>query len=93
MRKIKRLYLLDKKIKWETFKELQKRLVKNEGIICVGLDRNLWELLRDGMIYCWFCEEKTGDMGLGLKLPPHKELVILSTPKSQSEIMSRFEEK
>ena len=65
----KKLYLLNPEIKWKTFKELQKRLVKDSGPTPIGGDRALWELLRKNLIYCWFAEDMSNDMGIGIKIP------------------------
>ena len=62
-------YILDTKIKFKTFKLLQKRLVRDSGPTPVHGDRMLWEMLRDKQIVCWFAKDMPGDMGIGLKLP------------------------
>jgi hypothetical protein len=75
--KIKTLYLLSPKIKWKTYKLLQKEIVKDRGPVPVHSDKIIWQMLRDKKIYCWFCQEEPNDMMLGLELPKYKELKII----------------
>lgn len=65
----KKLYILEPKIKWKTFKMLQDRLVKDTGPIPVQADKILWKMLRDKQIYCWFAQDMPDDMGIGLEIP------------------------
>ena len=83
MKKIKKLYLLDRNIKWATFKKLQDRLTIPDGITIKNIDKILWQMLRDGQIYCWFHNESKGDMGIGVELPGHKELIIIKRAKTK----------
>ena len=75
---IQTLYLMSPKITWKKFYKLQAKLVKDMGPTPVHGDRMLWELLRDKRIYCWFCNEVPGDMGISFKIPKYKKLEILS---------------
>jgi len=67
--KKKILYILSSKIKWKTFKILQDKLVRDSGPTPVGVDKILWEMLREKKIMCWFAEDMKEDMGLGLVIP------------------------
>jgi hypothetical protein len=78
MKKFKTIYVLSPKIKWKTFKLLQEKLVKDSGPSPLHGDKVLWEMLRDKQIYCWFCDEMRDDMGVGIKLPPAKEIQVIS---------------
>jgi len=66
---MKKIWVLDPKIKWKTFKELQRKLVKESGPVPKEADRMYWELLRENKIYCWFASDMPNDMGIGLKIP------------------------
>ena len=82
--KKKTLYLLSDKIKWETFKLLQDKLVKDSGPKPVHGDKVLWRMLRDKQILCWFAEDMPGDMGIGLEIPKRYknwEISIMSSRK------------
>ena len=75
------IYVLSPKIKWATFKLLQKKLVQDSGPAPIHGDRILWEMLRDEQIYLWFDPVKLSwDMGIGLKLPKANYLII-DSPK------------
>ena len=74
------IYVLDHKMKWRTFKLLQKKLVRDSGPTPVHGEKTLWELLRDKKIYCWFDSSVEGDMMLGLKLPKGRPIKIISSP-------------
>lgn len=80
MKKIKQLHLVSHEMKWETFKKLNDALVRDSGPTAMNLDKILWKLIRERKIYAWFCEEISGNMGLGLKLPPHEKLIVLNSP-------------
>lgn len=71
------IYIVDSKISWKVFKELQKRLVKDSGPMPEQIDRILWELLRDNKIYCWFDELRKDDMGLGFQLPKNRDYKVI----------------
>lgn len=77
-KKFKTIYVLSPKIKWKTFKLLQNKLVRDSGPVPISGDKCLWELLREEKIYCWFCDEMAGDMGVGVELPNTKEIQIIS---------------
>ena len=82
MKKIKKLYLIDPKMKWGSFKALQDKMcIPDGGPTPQHLDKYLWQMNRDKQVFLYFCEEMKGDMGIGIKLPPHKEMVVLSNPK------------
>jgi len=78
-RKEKLIYLVDHKIKWETFKKLQEKLVKDSGPTPEHGDRILWEMLKDKQIYCWFGDDWRDDMGVGLKLPEGYKVKVISS--------------
>ena len=81
-KKIKKpIYLLDFKLKWRAFKELQKRLVKLSGPVPVQGDKVLWGMMKKKMIYCWFDPLIKGDMKMGLKLPKNREVRMITNPK------------
>ena len=76
--KQKKLYLLDPKLKWKTFKKLHDSIVKESGPKPTQIDRVLWEMLRDNKIFCWFQpEDWPNDMGLGLKVPKEYEIHLI----------------
>ena len=82
----KPIYLLDHKLKWRTFKELQNRLVRDSGPVPVEGDKALWHLLRDRKIYCWFDFEKlAGDMGVGLELPQGRDIKLITNYANQTK--------
>ena len=60
--KKKILYLLSPNIKWKTFKLLQKRMVKDSGIVVMNFDRILWELLKEERIMCGFVDDMPNDL-------------------------------
>lgn len=78
MRKKKPIYLLDPKLKWKAFKELQNRLVKQSGPVPVHGDKALWQMLKEKKIYCWFDPYVKNDMGLGLKLPKNRKIKVIT---------------
>lgn len=80
MKKEKALYLLSPKIKWSTFKLLQRELVRIGGPSPKEIDRILWELLRDGKIYCGFRNDMEGDMWIGTKIPKGFKLLVIKNP-------------
>lgn len=43
-------YLVSRSISWEKFKKLNDIFCKDDGPTPVGVDRILWEMLRDGKI-------------------------------------------
>ncbi len=65
----RKIYLLNPKIKWKTFKELQDRLVRESGPVPVHGNKALWHLLKTDKIYCWFADDMPNDMGIGLEIP------------------------
>jgi hypothetical protein len=69
----KELYILSPKMKWRTFKLLQKKLVKDDGPTPIHGDKAIWNLLKEKRIYCWFAEDMKNDMGLGLEIPKRYE--------------------
>ena len=75
------IYLLDPKLKWKAFKELQKRLVRESGPTPMHGDKMLWQMMRDKKIYCWFDFVKfPNDMGLGFKLPKNRAIKTITNP-------------
>ena len=80
MKKVKKLYVIDPKIKWSVFKILHSKLVKDSGPTPKNAEKVLWEMLRNKQILLWFHEGIPNDMGIGLELPPHKKLFVLSNP-------------
>lgn len=83
----KKLYLISNKIKWNTFKLLQDKLVKDSGPTPKNGDKILWQMLRDKQILCWFAEDMPGDMGIGLEIPPkykNWQINMLSTPLTRN---------
>ena len=79
----KSVYLLSPKIKWKTFKELQKKLVRDSGPIPMEAERIYWELLRDNKIHCWFADDMLNDMGIGFKIPKRYknwEIKVINSP-------------
>jgi hypothetical protein len=78
---MKKIYLLDRKLKWETFKELNDKIVKDSGPTPVGMTKILWEMMRDGKILCWFEEGVENDMMIGLKIPKDAEVNIIKNGK------------
>jgi hypothetical protein len=69
MVKNKKIYLLDRKLKWKTFKMLQDKLVRDSGPVPMEVDKAYWHLLREGRILCWFADDMKNDMGIGLEIP------------------------
>ena|SRR3990167_1901126 len=63
------IYILDHKIKWKTFKELQDKLAKQIGPVPIHGEKALWHLLRKRKILCWFAIDMPNDMGIGLEIP------------------------
>lgn len=87
--KIKKpIYLLDSKLKWRIFKELQDRLVRDSGPIPVHGDKVLWEMNKKHLLYCWFDPYIKDDMRLGLKLPKNREIRLITNPK-KSKVNSK----
>ena len=85
MKKKRKVYLLHRSMKYKTFKMLQDKLVKNDGIIPQNTDKVLWEMFRDGKILLWFDTKYPGDMKLGLeypKLPKSAETFVLNSLSS-----------
>ena len=76
-KKKREIFLLDFRLKWKAFKELQKRLVRDSGPMPVQGDRVLWEMMRDKKIYCWFGNDWPNDMGIGLKLPEGYKVTLI----------------
>ena len=76
------IYLLDPKLKWMTFKKLQKKLVNDSGPTPIEGDKVLWEMMRDREIYCWFDPKVRGDMCLGFELPKNREIMMITNPKN-----------
>jgi len=72
----KPIYLLDHKIKFDTFSRLEAALVRDAGPVPVGGSKVLWELLKEKKIYCWYDPYVRGDMRIGLKLPKRRIEVI-----------------
>lgn len=78
---MKKIYVLDPKMKWKTFKLLQEKFVKDSGPVLVGGDKIIWNMMRKREVLCWFDPEIEGDMMMGLKIPTDKHIVILSGGK------------
>ncbi len=79
--KKKPIYLLDYRLTFKTFKALQDKLVDKSGLCPMGLDKMLWQMLRDKQIYCWFDDDRMGDLGLGLEIPKNRPVQIITNPK------------
>ena len=73
----KPIYLLDHKLKWRVFKELQDKFVKDSGPVPVHIDKVLWKMMEERKIYCWFSDDMPNDMHIGLKLPQNREIIVL----------------
>lgn len=71
------IYLLDSNLSWANFKMLQDKLVKDTGPKPEHGDRMLWEMLKERKILCWFDPLVKWDMGIGLKLPKGRKIVII----------------
>lgn len=74
-----KIYLLDSKMSWETFKKIQDKLVKLSGPIPVNADRSIYELMKERKLYCWFTEK-----GIDMLMSPKKpegEIYIISSPE------------
>ena len=78
--------LLDYKISWKTFKTLQKKLVRDSGLIPLHGDKFLWQMTRDKEILCYFDPLVEGDMLLGFELPKGRDITILSTPAKSKTV-------
>jgi len=76
----KKIYLLDHKLKWKTFKTLHDKIVNDPGPTPVNMDKILWEMMRDKQIYCWYDEKMPDDMGIGIELPDG-EITLITNPK------------
>ena len=76
------IYLIDRKIKWETFKLLQDKLVKDSGPTPKHGDKMLWKMIKEKKIYAWFDPFIKGDMLIGLEIPKRK-IILISTPQSK----------
>ncbi len=74
------VYVLDFKLKWRTFKELQDKLVRDSGPVPMHGDKVIWWMLRDKQILCWFDPLIENDMMMGFKLPKKRKRIILSNP-------------
>ena len=81
MKKKPIIYVLDSRLKWSIFKELQSKFVKKSGIYAVHMDKILWQMMRDKKIFCWFDALVENDMGMGLELPKGRECKLLTNPK------------
>lgn len=84
--KKKILCLLDKKIKFKTYKLLQEKLVKDSGPTPVHIDKILWQMNRDGQILLWFADDLPNDMGVGLALPKRYkdwEIRLIQSPNNE----------
>ena len=76
--KKKKLYLLDSKLKWKTFKKLHDSIIKDSGPTPDHIEKILWELLHDKKIYYWFQEEDwPNDLGLGLCVPKGYDIHLI----------------
>ena len=78
MKKKLPIYLLAPELEWKAFKELQNRLVKESGIVAVGMDKALWNMMQKNLIYCWFDPKIKGDMMLGFKLPKNRQIKTIT---------------
>ena len=74
---MKTLYLLSPKISWKNFKMLINKLVKQEGIVAVHLDKVIWTLNKDHKLYCGFLSEMKDDMWVGLDIPKGYKIVVI----------------
>lgn len=63
------LFLLDKRIKWSTYKLLQEKCVRDSGPTPKNAEKILWKMNKDGEILLFFAEDLPNDMGVGLQLP------------------------
>ena len=73
------IYLISPLIKWQTFKMLSDKLVDKQGPYPLYLDKVLYKLIKDKMIYAWFVGD--GDMRLNIRLPKNVKIKIISSPK------------
>uniref|UniRef100_A0A6H1ZKH6 Uncharacterized protein n=1 Tax=viral metagenome TaxID=1070528 RepID=A0A6H1ZKH6_9ZZZZ len=78
---LKKIYVLDHKIRWSVFKKLHDKMVKDSGPTPVHGDKMIWELLRDKKIYCWYDPKLKNDMRIGTSLPKNKEYQLITNPK------------
>ena len=60
------IYVLDFDLDWKVFKILQDKLVQDSGPKPIHVDKVLWGILREKMIFCLFEPLRKGDMGLVL---------------------------
>ena len=72
---------IDPSISWKTFKLLNDRLVKDTGPVPVHGTRILWQLLREKKILCYFSNSLPNDMGITLKVPKGRFLIIKDAKK------------
>lgn len=79
-KKKKPIYVLDHKLRWRAFKELQDRLVQDSGPVPVHGDKVLWRMMRKRLILCWFDPYVKGDMRLGFELPKGREVIVIANP-------------
>ena len=83
-----KIYLIDDKISWETFKILHDKLVDDSGPTPINGTKAIWELLRDKKLYCWFSNKMKGDMGIGLMVPPNVDIKLI-TNKNENNRKTR----
>ena len=77
---MKNIYLLDHKIKFKTYKAIHDNIVKDPGPTPAGKDKILWEMIKNKQIFCWFDDEHPNDMGVGLKLPKNRKVILITNP-------------
>ena len=73
----KSIYLLDYRLKWKIFKKFQDKIIRDSGPIPKNIDKILWEMIRDRLIYCWFSKDLPNDMNIGLKLPKGRKINLI----------------
>lgn len=71
------IYLLSPKLKWGVFKKLNDTLVKDDGPSPKNGTRILWELLRDGRVYCFFDPLVEYDMLVGTEIPKSRPIIVI----------------
>jgi len=76
---MKKIYLIDSKIKWSVFKKIHDKVVKHD-IKIVGGTKILWQMLKKEEIYCWFENELPNDMRISIK-HPIGEIFLIGNPK------------
>lgn len=71
------IYLLDYRLEWSIYKELNDRLVKDSGPTPRHGNRILWKMMRDKQILCWFDPLIEDDMCIGELLPKDRDILLI----------------